>query len=153
MKRGFTLIELLVVVLIIGILSSVALPQYTKSVNKAKASEAWSYARSFFDAQERYYMANGEFTDDLESLDITLGEMKNWEINRIELYSKNDVRLSLTPNFNIKDFHSFRYTIWIENGKLKHTIHCAADTAACMPLLPCLGVGSGSYGAGCEDWY
>ena len=58
MKQGFTLIELLVVVLIIGILSSVAMPQYTKAVKKARFTEVVSTMKSLEKARNLYVLAN-----------------------------------------------------------------------------------------------
>lgn len=57
--RGFTLIELLVVVLIIGILSSIALPQYQKAVAKSQATQALITLKSVAQAYTAYSMANG----------------------------------------------------------------------------------------------
>lgn len=68
--KGFTLIELLVVVLIIGILSAVALPQYQMAVAKSKVSRGVVLLNAVDKAQKEYYLANGYFTEDLESLSI-----------------------------------------------------------------------------------
>lgn len=71
-RKGFTLIELLVVVLIIGILSAVALPQYEIAVMKSKMNSLLPVMRAIKDANEVYYMANGVYVDDLNQLDVSI---------------------------------------------------------------------------------
>lgn len=71
MKTGFTLIELLVVILIIGILSAVALPQYNQAVLKARYSEMQTIIAAYKTAAEAYYMANGEYPKYWNDMDLT----------------------------------------------------------------------------------
>lgn len=72
MKKGFTLIELLVVVLIIGILSAVALPQYQTAVMKARFSTMIPVVKGLADAQEVYYMENGQYATSFDDLAVSL---------------------------------------------------------------------------------
>ncbi len=60
-NKAFTLIELLVVVLIIGILAAIALPQYTKTVEKSRMAEAQTMMKALSDAANRYYMQNNTY--------------------------------------------------------------------------------------------
>ena len=60
-NKAFTLIEVLIVILVIGIIASIALPQYQKIMDKTKYSEkAWNI-RTIYNALERYYLTTGEY--------------------------------------------------------------------------------------------
>lgn len=69
---GFTLIEVLVVVLVIGILTSVAMPQYTKSVARARFAQAKIAANALAKAEEVYYSTHMKYTPVLDNLDVSI---------------------------------------------------------------------------------
>ena len=77
-KKGFTLLEMLVVVLIIGILASIAIPQYQMAVTKAKVASILPLMRRWKDALQEYKLQHGHYgnnTDGWPDAD-TLGV--NW---------------------------------------------------------------------------
>ncbi len=69
-KHGFTLIELLTVVLILGILTSFALPQYRKSIQRAAATNALINLKTIFDAAKRYNSSNSAWPSSFKGLDV-----------------------------------------------------------------------------------
>ena len=111
-RRGFTLIELLVVVLIVGILTAVAVPQYRKAVLKSRFSTLMPLAKNLWEGNEIYYLNNGMYADSTDELDVsapadshvqaTVGDEEQHQYvrvsnpdlpNRITIYQKH------SPNF------------------------------------------------------
>jgi len=59
MRKAFTLVELLIVIAIIAILAAIAIPQYTKYVAKAAASNAQAQLSACISAAVAEYADNG----------------------------------------------------------------------------------------------
>lgn len=97
-KKGFTLLELLVVVLIIGILASIALPQYDKAVTKARLAEVLINVKAIEGSVDRYLLKNGFPSEDtcfkdFADIELSGGE---WISTSSCAYEINNLRY--TPN-------------------------------------------------------
>lgn len=62
-QKGFTLIELMIVIAIIGILASIAIPQYVSYRQKGYNTQAKGELKSFYTACQGYFADKPEATD------------------------------------------------------------------------------------------
>jgi len=81
MKRGFTLIELLAVVIIVGVLSSMAIPQYRRSLERSRVAEAQEMLPAIYDSWQRYSVENLQKTMTPTTFDLLDISMKGVAAN------------------------------------------------------------------------
>ena len=116
-KKGFTLMELLITVIIISILSSVAMPHYVTTLEKARYAEASVNVGGLRGSMERYWYEQVSFKRPYRpaTLDIMDVRNPNFTVNRYYNYFLSDS--------STKDIRSFvigakrigrEKTYWIE---------------------------------------
>ncbi len=125
-RKGFTLIELLVVVIMVGILTSVALPQYRKAMDRARAAEVKQMLPALYEARERWALENGYHWDnDPES--PTYGRIVTPDKTAVDpTYEQLDIEMQLDPasprdsgDFRTKNFsYGLRGYEWAIGGGL-----------------------------------
>ena len=59
-EKGFTLVELMIVIVIVGILSAVAIPNFLNQTDKAKATEAKTSVASTLKQAQAKFIEDGE---------------------------------------------------------------------------------------------
>jgi len=69
-QKGFTLIELMIVVAILGILSAIALPSYTKYVEKSRRTDAKVELLRIAQLQESFFAQNLTYANSLTQLGL-----------------------------------------------------------------------------------
>lgn len=135
-KSGFTLIELLAVVLIIAILTSVAMPQYRRSVQRAEAIEALTNLRAIFDSAKRYRAANSEAPLKLNGLDVSFFDAdtpnsSSFNIGKFHYtFSANNISACrIDGNNSYSNTYCFRmYYVFDSGTKRKDLLTCSSNS-------------------------
>lgn len=149
-KFGFTLIELLTVVLIIGILTAVALPQYRKSIQRAEAANALINLKTIFDSAKRTYTASSQWPTRFNQIDAKLLANAGADLSTNSIQSGDfTYKLNNDQTVSACKRNAAGYTLCLEAhfryNNRRDVYICSGEE----PYLPvCESLGSESAGAG-----
>ncbi len=118
---GFTLIELLVVVLIIGILSAVALPQYTTAVEKSRTAEAWNTIKAINDALDIKNLEAGTSDQayNFDELSVSFTDVNGNAVGAVQQFSTKNFQYEISSGNAVahRINSSWAYQLGFKNGK------------------------------------
>lgn len=115
---GMTLMELMVVVVIIGILTTIAFPNYREFVARAKRTEAKAALLKIATNQERFYLQNSTFTTDMTLLgfkvDPYISDSDSYSINITAADASN---YTAVATYQFADAESTKCNTWQIDGR------------------------------------
>ena len=119
---GFTLIELLVSIIIVGVLSTIALPSFLNQVGKARSSEARSSIGLINRAQQAYRYENSRMATSL----ATLGINNNSEFYTYAIVNIDTDNAGVTTTTKIPDLRLYSSRVQQSGDRTTHII-CESD--------------------------
>ena len=82
MKKGFTLIELITVVIIIAIMAALALPQYTRFIERGHGSTARNALNMIRKAEATYFALQSQYSNIMSVLDDEVPEISKLALSQ-----------------------------------------------------------------------
>ena len=134
-ERAFTFIELLFVIIIIGVLASLALPGYSRTLEKMRLAEGMQILETLRNAQYVHKTEFGSYTAILDDLDVTIPVSNNFTLPTV---------FNALPNFARVTRTGSSYDLFIKESGL---IVCVSTG---IPGI-CVQIGCKDIDAGVED--
>lgn len=107
-QQGVTLLELLITVAIIGILSSIALPNYSSVINQSHRKAAQLAMLDVHMQQQRYYLLNRKYA---EASKLDFPHNKHYEIVLSDLSGSAFTLTATAKTANAKSFECAKLTL------------------------------------------
>ena len=123
-KAGFTLLEILIAVLIIGVLTTIALPMYQGAVDKSKWARLIAPARAVSTAQEAAFMNYGGYTANMDDLDVSLPEGNDMTYTLYTTTNGDDANFIRIVSSQLNDVRLAKY--YKNNEGFEDQLYCEA---------------------------